>query len=134
MVSYFFFVQITIIFLLSLSQECYTVILLFIIISSVFLSLFFAEFITKFSSFHDCFRKFLIHKRRMIASHKFRFTWIMAGFWKGEDENRADLCLRSIVLAFFRKRQPLMLHPNFQNGGKDLSIEKPPVGRRWLRS
>ena len=35
---------------------------------------------------------------------------------------------------FFGKRSSLMFHPSYQNGGKILSIVKPPVGRGWLRN
>ena len=49
------------------------------------------------------------------------------GLGKEKDENHADLCLRSNVFSFEGGR---MFHPSYQNGGKILSIVKPPVGRR----
>ena len=35
-----------------------------------------------------------------------------------------------VLLYFLLKAAALMFDPNYQNGGKILSIEKPPIGRR----
>ena len=52
------------------------------------------------------------------------------GIWKGNgwESRRFMLAFYSIL---FWKRLPLMFYPSYENGGKILSVEKPPVGR-WL--
>ena len=40
----------------------------------------------------------------------------------------------SFFCIFFWKRPHLIFHPRYQDGGKILSIAKPPVGRRWLEN
>ena len=55
------------------------------------------------------------------------------GIWKGEGWESRKFVL-AFYCIFFWERLSLMFHPSYQNGGKILSIEKPPVGRRGLRN
>ena len=54
-----------------------------------------------------------------------RMRWESIG-WESHRFMFAFYCI------FFCKRLPLMFQPSYQNGGKILSIDEPPVGRRWL--
>ena len=56
-----------------------------------------------------------------------------AGIWKEEGWELRRFMF-ALCCIFFWKRSSLMFHPSYQNGGKIVSIEKLPVGRKWLKN